>query len=158
MGRRIYVKGVDTHAKGEQWEVEYEKNERYYIQVSLLSLKTLEDYDIGRGGEFYFEVKRKGHEIRVPQRGEINLMENQVFTARQDFSLWNEFIELDPGDQKVLELDLRLYERDVVGLDKKLIDEDLKITLGSQSKYVIVENKDKTTKAKIKISAPRTRF
>ena len=156
MGRRTIRIGRDTSAKGETFE--YEHKERYYINVSLLSLKTLEDYDIGRGGEFYFKVKRSfGSGRRVPDRGEIFLMENQVFTARQDFTLWTEFIELDQGDEKEIELEIELFERDFKW-DKKVFEVDVPISLGSKTKYVILQNQAETTKAKVKISAMRTRF
>ncbi|MFX1293266.1 MAG: hypothetical protein ACFFD2_00210 [Promethearchaeota archaeon] len=156
MGRRIYIKGRKTYAKGETFELE--KKDRYYINISLLSLKTLKDYDLGRGGEFYFKVRRKRKTRRVPDRGEIFLMENQVFTARQDFSLWTEFLELEQGDEKNIELDIELFERDTVKMDKKIFDEKVKLDLGSQSKYIILEDEAKQTKAKLKISTPRTRF
>ena len=156
MGRRIYVKGRKTHAKGETFE--YEKEDRYYIMISLLSLKTLEDYDVGKGGEFYFEVRREGKHRRIPDRGEIFLMENQVFTARQDFTLWTEFLELDQGDSKEIEIDIELHERDLVKFDKKIFDEKVPLKLGSQSKYIILEDEKGQTKAKLKISTPRTRY
>lgn len=156
MGRRVYVKGKKTHAKGETFEIE--KKNRYYIGISLLSLKTLEDYDIGKGGEFYFKSKREGKTRRTPDRGEITLMENQVFTARQDFTLWTEFLELKQGDEKKIELEIELFERDVLKIDKKIFDEKVPLNLGSQSKYIILEGKDKKTKTKLKISTPLTRF
>lgn len=155
MGRRLMKMGVDTHAKGESFE--YEKKERYYINLSLLSLKTLEDYDIGRGGEFYFKVKRKFKTRRVPDRGEIFLMENQVFSARQDFTLWTEFLELEQGDEKDIEIEVSLYERDYKW-DKKVFEVDVPIKLGAQTDYVILEDTAKKTKAKVKIAALRTRF
>ena len=107
MGRRLYKMGRDTHAKDETFE--YEKRQRYYVTLSLISLKTLKDYDIGRGGEFYFKVKRSWKRRRVPDRGEIFLMENQTFTARQDFTLWTEFLELDQGDDKDIEIAIQKY-------------------------------------------------
>ena len=155
MGRRLYKMGRDTSAKGETFE--YEHKDRYYINVALLSLKTLEDYDIGRGGEFYFKVKRKWKGRRVPDRGEIHLMENQVFTARQDFTLWTEFVELEQGDSKDVELEVALFERDV-HWDKKIFEVDVPITLGSKTEYVVLEDAAEKTKAKVKISALRTRF
>ncbi|NVM52261.1 MAG: hypothetical protein HWN66_01070 [Candidatus Helarchaeota archaeon] len=155
MGRRLYKMGRDTHAKGETFEIE--KKDRYYINVSLLSLKTLEDYDIGRGGEFYFKVNRSHKTRRVPDRGEIILMENQIFTARQDFTLWTEFIELEQGDSKELELEVALFEQDI-HWDKKVFEVDVPITLGRQTQYVVLEDAAENTKAKVKISATRTRF
>ncbi len=155
MGRRIMKLGRDTHAKDETFE--YEKRQRYYVNVSLLSLKTLEDYDIGRGGEFYFKVKRKWKGRRVPDRGEIYLMENQVFSARQDFSLWLELLELEQGDDKDIEIEIGLYERDIKW-DKKIFEIDVPIKLGSATDYVILQDDKKKTKAKVKISALRTRY
>jgi len=147
--------GRDTHAKDETFE--YEKRQRYYVNLSLLSLKSLEDYDIGRGGEFYFKVKRKWRTQRVPNRGEIFLMENQAFTARSDFSLWTEFLELEQGDDKDIEIEISLFERDLKW-DKKIFEVDVPIKLGSQTDYVILQDAAKKTKAKVKISALRTRF
>ncbi|MHA1131000.1 MAG: hypothetical protein ACTSQI_04915 [Candidatus Helarchaeota archaeon] len=161
MGRRLYKLGRDTHAKGETFgytDGETEHNQRYQVLVSLLSLKTLRDYDIGRGGEFYFKVKRRHKWVRVPIIGTINLMENQVFTARQDFSLWIEMIELDEKDSKDIELEIELFERDVAKLDKKVFERKLPIHLGTQTKYQILEDDKNLTKAKLKISAMRTRY
>jgi hypothetical protein len=161
LGRRLYKLGRDTHAKGETFDMhdgETEVNQRYQIIVSLLSLKTLRDYDWGRGGEFYFKVKRRHKWTRVPLIGTINLMENQIFTARQDFTLWIEFEELDPGDEKDIELDIELFERDIAKLDKKVFDTKLPIHLGSQTKYEILEDEKEHTKVKLKVSALRTRY
>ncbi|MHA1265732.1 MAG: hypothetical protein ACTSRS_10920 [Candidatus Helarchaeota archaeon] len=155
MGRRLYKMGRDTHAKGETFE--YEKRQRYYVNLSLLSLKTLKDYDIGRGGEFYFKIKRKWKTRRVPDRGEIFLMENQVFTARQDFNLWLEFLELDQGDEKEITLEVGLYERDLKW-DKKVFEVEVPVTLGQQTEYLILEDPAQKTKAKVKLSALRTRY
>ena len=155
MGRRLYKMGRDTHAKGETFE--HEDRDRYYINVSLLSLKTLEDYDIGKGGEFYFKAKRNWQGRRIPDRGEIYLMQNQVFTARQDFTLWTEFIELEQGDSKDIELEVALYERDLKW-DKKVFEVDVPIKLGTQTKYIILEDEKGNTKAKVKIAATRTRY
>ncbi|HUX98749.1 MAG TPA: hypothetical protein VMV49_04290 [Candidatus Deferrimicrobium sp.] len=156
MGRRLYKMGVDKYAKGQSFELE--KKDRYYINIALESLKTLKDYDIGRGGEFYFKVRRTTTQRRrVPDRGEIRLMENQDFSPRQDFTLWTEFIELKQGDSKDLELDVALYERDI-GVDDKIFKETLQIRLGSETDYKILENENKSTKAKIRVSAGRTRY
>ncbi len=161
MGRRLYKLGRDTYAKGETFEYhdgEKEHEERYQIIVSLLSLKTLRDYDIGRGGEFYFKVKRRHMWLRAPIIGTINLMENQVFTARQDFSLWVEMLELDKGDSKDIELDIELFERDIGKMDKKVFDLKLPIRAGTQTKYQVLEDEKQQTKAKVKIAAMRTRY
>ena len=147
--------GRDTHAKGETFE--HEKRDRYYVTVSLLSLKTLEDYDIGKGGEFYFKAKRSWKGRRIPDRGEIYLMQNQVFTARQDFTLWTEFIKLEQGDSKDIELEVALYERDYKW-DKKVFEIDIPITLGRKTRYIILEDTEGNTKAKVKVSATRTRY
>jgi len=158
MTRRIVKIGKKTHAKGETFELE--KKNRYMLIVSLISLKTLKDYDIGKGGEFFFEVHRKGElrGRRSPDHGEIELMENQVFEARQDFTLWTEFIRLKQGDSRDITLNVKLFEHDLIK-NEKIIDQDINIKLGtSQSDYIIVEDKDRKTLAKLKISAPLTRF
>jgi hypothetical protein len=156
MGRRLIKMGVDKYAKGQSFELE--KKDSYYINIGLESIKTLKDYDIGRGGEFYFKVWRSTmHRRRVPDRGEIRLMENQDFSPRQDFTLWTEFIELKQGESKDIELDVVLYERDI-GIDDKIFKEKIKIRLGSETNYVILENEKKSTKAKVRVSAGRTRY
>ena len=156
MGRRVIITGHKTHATGETFEVE--KKDRYMITVSLMSLKTLKDYDIGKGAEFYFKVWRSSmHKRRVPDIGEIQLMENQGFEARQDFTLWTEFIQLKTGDKREIELDIGLYERDI-GKDDTVFEQKLPVKFGAESEYIILEDKDGKTKAKLKVSATRTRF
>ncbi len=158
MTRRHITVGRKTHAKGETFELE--KKDRYFLNVSLMSLKTRKDYDIGRGGEFFFEVHRKGElrGRRTPDHGEICLMENQVFEARQDFTLWTEFIKLEQGDKKEVELHIELFERDPIK-NQKIIDEKISVRLGMpSSKYIVIEDKKGNTKAKLKISSARTRF
>ncbi|MHA1269949.1 MAG: hypothetical protein ACTSPY_09215 [Candidatus Helarchaeota archaeon] len=158
MPRRHVTIGRKTHAKGETFELE--KKDRYFLNVSLMSLKTRRDYDVGRGGEFFFRVDKKG-EIRgrrTPDHGQIELQENQVFEARQDFTLWTEFIKLEQGDPKEVILRIRLYEHDYIK-NEKIIDERIAVKLGmAQSKYITVEDKKGNTKAKLKISSARTRF
>jgi hypothetical protein len=156
MGRRVIITGKRTHAKGETFEVE--KKDRYMINVSLMSLKTIKDYDVGKGGEFYFKVWRSTmHRRRVPDMGEIQIMENQGFEARQDFTLWTEFIQLKQGEKREIELEIGLYERDI-GRDDTVFEQKLPIRFGAESEYLILEDKDGKTKAKIKVSATRTRF
>jgi hypothetical protein len=156
MGRRVIVTGKKTHAKGETFEIG--TKDRYYVNVSLLSLKTQKDYDIDKGGEFYFKVHRgTGHNRRVPDMGEIHLQANQGFEARQDFTLWTEFIQLKQGDEKQMELEIGLYERDVLK-DDTVFEEKLPIKLGGESDYLILQNEDGKTKAKLKIAANRTRY
>ncbi len=156
MGRRVIITGRRTHAKGETFELE--KKDRYMVNVSLMSLKTIKDYDVGKGGEFYFKVWRSSmHRRRVPDMGEIQLMENQGFEARQDFTLWNEFIQLKTGDKREIELEIGLYERDV-GKDDTIFEQKLPIKFGAESEYIILEDKEGKTKAKVKIVATRTRF
>ncbi|MHA1309819.1 MAG: hypothetical protein ACTSWR_05730 [Candidatus Helarchaeota archaeon] len=158
MPRRQVVIGRKTHAKGETFELE--KKDRYFLNVSLMSLKTRRDYDIGRGGEFFFRVHRKGElrGRRSPDHGQIELMENQVFEARQDFTLWTEFIRLKQGDPKEVNLHIKLFEHDLIK-NEKIIDEHIAIKLGmAQAKYLVIEDKKGNTKAKLKITSARTRF
>jgi hypothetical protein len=67
MSRRYYAKGKKTYAKDQNFEQDQvgKEKERYLINISLMSLKTLKDYDIlGWRGEFYF--KCDGEKIREP--------------------------------------------------------------------------------------------
>ncbi len=157
MGRRVVTIGKNTHAKGETFAIEKDREGRYAIIISLESLKTLKTYDLGHEGEFYFKIKREGHDRRAPDRGEILLMENQVFSARQDFTLWTEFIKLEHGDEKAIEVEIGLFERDPL-VDKKIFERKIPVKLGAQTDYSILEDDKKQTKAKIKVSALRTRF
>ncbi|MHA1251255.1 MAG: hypothetical protein ACTSRP_14795 [Candidatus Helarchaeota archaeon] len=134
MTRRHITVGRKTHAKGETFELE--KKDRYFLNVSLMSLKTRKDYDIGRGGEFFFEVHRKGElrGRRTPDHGEIC------------------------GDKKEVELHIELFERDPIK-NQKIIDEKISVRLGMpSSKHIVIEDKKGNTKAKLKISSARTRF
>jgi hypothetical protein len=158
MPRRNITIGRKTHAKGETFELE--RYDRYMLNISLMSLKARRDHDIGRGGEFFFEVHRKGEMRgrRTPDHGEIWLMENQVFTSRQDFTLWTEFITRKQGESKEITLRIQVFEHDPIKNDE-VIDQKIVVDLGmSKAKYLALEGKDGNVIAKIKVSAPRTRY
>ncbi|MHA1700147.1 MAG: hypothetical protein ACTSWN_14995, partial [Promethearchaeota archaeon] len=74
MPRRIYVKGKDTHAKGEGFSKELEKKGRYFVRIDLVSLSTIRKHDAIGASEFYFKIGSIPHQNRVPQKGTINLM------------------------------------------------------------------------------------
>ncbi|MBD3228202.1 MAG: hypothetical protein GF329_08430 [Candidatus Lokiarchaeota archaeon] len=158
MPRRVVKIGRKTHAKDETFELE--RKDRYMLNISLMSLKARRDHDIGRGGEFFFKVHREGEMRgrRTPDHGEIRLMENQIFTARQDFTLWTEFITRKRGTTKDINVNIKIEEHDPIKNDK-VVDEDIVITLGrSKAQYITLTGKDDNLKAKIKISARRTRY
>ncbi|MHA1682258.1 MAG: hypothetical protein ACTSUE_15075 [Promethearchaeota archaeon] len=158
MGRRVYVKGKKTYAKGEGFAKELERKGRYFLSIGLVSIGTIKDYDIGnRGSEFYFKVGSIPYTNRVPQKGEIMLQKNQTFTTKQDMSLWNEFIQLEKGDTKQYKIKIGLYERDI-DKDDTIAKKELVINLGQPTQYIILQSKDGKTKAKLKISASTTRY
>ncbi|MBY9003808.1 MAG: hypothetical protein KGD73_07540, partial [Candidatus Lokiarchaeota archaeon] len=95
MSRRYYAKGKKTYAKNQSFEQDQvgEEKERYLINISLMSLKTLKDYDVfGWRGEFYFKCDgEKLFKARWPNKGTIKLQRNQEFTSKADMSLWSQF-------------------------------------------------------------------
>ncbi|MHA1299208.1 MAG: hypothetical protein ACTSO9_07235 [Candidatus Helarchaeota archaeon] len=159
MPRRYYAKSKKTYAKGQDFELR--RKDRYLINISLVSLKTLKDYDIlSKTGEFYFKIGAGVRYIRAPNKGYIQIHEYDSFEPRQsDFSLYTEFLTLKRGDKKEKKIRIRLCERDVGKKDDTVFDETLKIKLlTSDTDYIVLEDKDKKTKAKIKVRAARTKY
>ena len=158
MGRRIYVKGKKTHAKGQDFELR--RKDRYQINVALVSLKTLKDYDmITKTGEFYFKIGTGIRYIRVPNKGYIQIYEQDSFEPGQnDFSLYTEFLTLKHGEERKEKIRVRLYERDVGKKDDCVFDRQLPIDLrASETEYIVLEDDDKKTKAKIRVRSSRTK-
>ena len=83
--KRIKV-AVNKHAKGESFSKELEKYGRYIVGISLESLKTVGKYDLmNRTNEFYFRVDSSSVlRTRVPNKGNIELRENQSFLSKSD--------------------------------------------------------------------------
>jgi len=156
LGRRVIVKGKKTYAKGQADKIE---GNRYYNTISLTSLKVddvSEINPIDRIGEFYFEIGGEGllkTKLRVPYQGEVYIPENKVFTPKQDFTLYNAFVEAKKT--KTIDVRIRLLEKDTAR-DDVIIDTKVNMTYGSGTKYEILRGKG--VKMKIKIASSKTRF
>ena len=158
----MYVKGKKTHATDESFTQDNvgKEKERFQISLDLLSLKTRKDYDaLGRVGEFYLRVDGdKMLKSRYPHKGVIKLAKNQVFTSKADMTIWSEFKTVRKGKSLTLNLDVILREKDHLKKDQEIAKETVEIQLPEKTRYVIVQDKDEDTKAKIRIQATRTRY
>ena len=157
MGRRVYVKGKKTYAKGQQ--IDLSESNRYQNIISLMSIRVEDVHErnpLDRTGEFYFEVGGKGllkHDYRVPFHGEINIKENLTYTAKQDFTLWISFDEAKK--EKTRSIPIKFRERDPTK-DDTIIKTEIPITYGSGTKYEVL--KGPGIAIKLKISSHKTRY
>ena len=162
MPRRMYVKGKKTHAKGESFTQDSvgKEKERFQVSVDLLSLKTRKDYDaLGRVGEFYLRVDGdKMLKSRYPHKGVIKLQKNQVFTSKADMNIWSEFKTVRKGKKLTIPLNLILREKDHLKKDQTIAEQKIEIELPEKTKYIILQDKDEDSKAKLRIQATRTRY
>ncbi|MFX1455949.1 MAG: hypothetical protein ACFFDB_11310 [Promethearchaeota archaeon] len=162
IARRIYVKGKKTHAKGETFSQDNvgEEKERFLISIDLMSLKTRKDYDsFGRVGEFYFKLDGpKTFKARFPNKGVIKLQKNQSFTSKADLSLWSQFKTVRTGEEVTEHVKVIIREMDHLKKDQTVAEQDIEIKLPQQTQYLIVQDPDENTKAKIRVQATRTRY
>jgi hypothetical protein len=163
MPRRYYAKSKKTYAKDQSFEQDQvgEEKERYLVSIELMSLKTTKDYDIlGWRGEFYFKVdsEDKVFKARWPNKGEIKLQRNQEFTSKADMSLWSQFITVRADESIILPIKVILRERDPLKKDKTVAKQVFEIRLPQKTEYVILQDDDEDTKAKLRIQASRTRY
>jgi len=162
MGQRVFVKGKKTHAKGETFDQDNvgKEKERFHISVDLMSLKTLKDYDaLGRVGEFYLRVDGdKMLKSRFPHKGVIKLQRNQTFTSKADMNIWSEFKTVRAGKESVVNLDLILREKDHLKKDQEVAKQTIQVKLPSKTDYIILQDEEENTKAKLRVQATRTRY
>ena len=163
MPQRYYRKGKKIWAKGQSFEQDQvgEEKERYLVSIELMSLKTTKDYDIfGWRGEFYFKVdsEDKLFKARWPNKGEIKLQRNQEFTSKADMSLWSQFITVRADESIILPIKVILRERDPLQKDKTIAKQVFEIRLPQKTEYVILQDEDEDTKAKLRIQSTRTRY
>ncbi len=125
-----------------------------------MSLKTIKDYDsLGRVGEFYLRVDgAKTLKSRFPHKGVIKLQKNQTFTSKADMNIWSEFKTIRTGKPKVANLELILREQDKLKKDVTIAKQDIEIKLPSTTQYIILQDKDENTKAKLRVQATKTRY
>lgn len=151
---------VNKHAKGESFSKELEKFGRYMVGISLESLKTVGKYDLlNRTNEFYFRVDSSGvFRTRVPNKGCIELRENQSFLAKSDkLTLWSEFVKFKKDEDKKVIVEVQLREEDP-GKDSVLAKKKFTIKCPSNTAYEVLQSKDGLTKAKLKIYAKKTLY
>ncbi|MCP4763353.1 MAG: hypothetical protein GY870_16385 [archaeon] len=158
--RKMVRVTVDKHAKGESFSKELEKAGRYMVGISLVSLKTIGKYDMDRNNEFYFKIDGgKAFNSRVPNKGNIELRENQVFNSKSDtFTLWSEFARFKKGQDKIVKVKITLKEDDPGLSDDVLGSQEFEIKCPQATKYVILNSKDEKTKAKLKVFAKKTLY
>ena len=137
-----------------------EEKERFQISVDLISLKTLTDEDIGFTGEFYFKTDGPDNvfKARYPHAGEIKLAKNQTFTSKADMSVWSQFETIRRGEKKPITLKVELREKDPLRKDEVIAEQEIKIDLPEKTRYIILQDKDEKTKAKLRIQSTRTRY
>ncbi len=151
---------VNKHAKGESFSKELEKFGRYIVGISLESLKTVGKYDLAnRTNEFYFRIDSSSvFRTRVPNKGNIELRENQAFLSKSDkLTLWSEFVKFKKEEEKIVTVEIQLREEDP-GKDTVLVKKTFEIKCPSKTRYEILESKDGKTKAKLKIFAKKTLY
>jgi len=162
MGQRVYVKGKKTHAKGESFTHDNvgKEKERYHISVDLMSLKTVKDYDMaGMVGEFYLRVDGpKSLKSRFPFKGVIKLKKEQTFTSKADMNIWSQFKTVKTGAESFQALTLYLREKDHLKKDQEIAKMEITIDCPQKTSYIILEDKDGNTKAKLRIQSTRTRY
>ncbi|MBN1803185.1 MAG: hypothetical protein JW891_16865 [Candidatus Lokiarchaeota archaeon] len=162
MGQRVYVKGKKTHAKDENFTQDNvgKEKERYQISIDLMSLKTLKDYDsFGRVGEFYFRADgEKMLKSRFPHKGVIKLQRNQTFTSKADMNIWSQFKTVRTGQEASVPIKVILREKDHLKKDQTIAEQVIEVKLPQVTAYVILQDADENTKAKLRIQATRTRY
>ncbi len=151
---------INKSAKGESFRKELEKSGRYMVGVALESLKTVGKYDtLDRTNEFYFRIDADNvFRTRIPNKGCIELRENQSFLAKSDkLTLWSEFIKFKKEEEKLVQVKIELREEDPLK-DSVLVKKIIKIKCPSRTSYEVLTSKDGKTKAKLKIYAKSTLY
>ncbi len=135
--------------------------DHYLINIGLVSIRTLRDYDLASWtAEFYFRTGKQPYVSRTPNKGTIQLEKNESFEPRDnDINLYSEFIKLRSGDSMKRIIKVKLFERDLLKKDQKIIDADVEINLASnKSEYFIIQDKHEFTKVKLRLYGGRTRY
>jgi len=136
-------------------------HDRYFINIGLVSIRTLKDYDLaGWTAEFYFRTGKQPHVSRIPNKGSIQLEKNESFEPRDnDISLFTEFVKRKSGQSMKMEIPVKLFERDLLKKDQKIIDAKVLVNLASKkSEYIIIQDEDENTKVKLRVFAGATRY
>ncbi|MFX1311796.1 MAG: hypothetical protein ACFFHD_04165 [Promethearchaeota archaeon] len=113
----------------------------------------------GRVGEFYFKIDGpKLFKARFPNKGYIKLAKNQVFTSKADLSLWSQFKTVRTGEETGEKIKVILREMDHMKKDQEVASYEFKVDLPQKTEYVILQDEEENTKAKLRIQATRTRY
>jgi hypothetical protein len=162
IGRRVFVKGKKTHAEDERFEQDNvgDEKERFQVNIDLISLKTIKDYDIlGRVGEFYFKIDgEKAFKSRFPHKGVIKLQRNQTFTTKADMTLWSQFKTIRTGEDATVNVNVILREKDRLKKDETIAEQEFNIKLPQKTDYVILQDEEENTKVKLRIQSTKTRY
>lgn len=158
MSRRTVIKGAKTSAKGQSFKAD--ERERFHISIDLMSLKTLKDYDMmGWRGEFYFKVDgEKTLKTRFPSVGTIKLQRNEEFVSKSDMNLYSQFKTAHAGKSKIVKCTVYLREKDRAKKDQEIAKQVFEIKLPHKTEYVILQDKDEQTKAKLRVRSVKTRY
>lgn len=135
--------------------------DHYFINIGLVSIRTIRDYDIASWtAEFYFRTGKQPAVSRTPNKGTIQLEKNESFEPRDnDLSLYSEFVKIKAGQSLKKVIKVKLFERDHLKKDQKIIDADVEVNLVSnKSTYVIIQDKNEYTKVKLRVYGGRTRY
>ncbi|TFG15991.1 MAG: hypothetical protein EU535_00085 [Promethearchaeota archaeon] len=95
---------------------------------------------------------------RFPHKGVIKLQKNQEFTSKADMTIWSEFKTVRKGKPLVVDLELILREKDHLKKDQTIAEQKIEIKLPQKTSYIILQDKDEKTKAKLRIQSTRTRY
>ena len=160
--KHVYICQKKRIAKNESFTQDQvgEEKERYLINISLMSLKTLKDYDVlGWRGEFYIKCDgEKLFKARWPNKGTIKLQRNQEFVSKADMSLWSQFKTVCADESIIVPVKVILREKDPMKKDSTIAEQEYEIRLPQKTEYVILQDEKEKTKAKLRIQVTRTRY
>ncbi len=153
MGKKVIKKTYkDTYAAGFKERIE---ENRFMIRIDLVSMKVLEDIDLlGKHSEIYFKMGGFLHKRRFPDKGVFKLEKNESYVPKEPLNLYTWIVEGDPG--KKIEVPFKVFDRDRLRPDQKLISTKLDITLGQGGDYVAFQQNK--IKLKLYISANKISY
>ena len=73
-------------------------------------------------------------------------------------SLWSQFKTVHVDDPAVQKIKVILRERDHLKKDHTVCEQEFEIKLPFPTQYVVLQDKQENTKAKLRIQATRTRY
>ena len=73
-------------------------------------------------------------------------------------TIWSEFKTVRKGKPLVVNLELILREKDHLKKDQTIAEQKIEIKLPQKTNYIVLQDKDEKTKAKLRIQSTRTRY